>query len=185
LEKWSWTDTRIMAIGALPGVALGAWFYSLVSADAIRIVIGLVAVLFVVWQPIRKHLRLGGKMPLWGGGLAGIATGFTSFVSHAGGPPAAVYMLSRGLDKTTYQASTVLLFWVVNIAKFVPYVFLGLFTWETIVIDVLIVPFALIGAWIGVRAHHLVPERIFFAVTYLFLTITGAKLIWDGVLAVS
>ena len=119
-------------------------------------------------------------MWLWTGGIAGIVTGFTSFISHAGGPPAAVYMLSRGMDKTTYQASTVLLFWIVNIAKFIPYAFLGLFTWQTLVIDLFIVPFALLGAWIGVKAHHRVPERLFFALTYLFLIITGAKLVWDG-----
>jgi hypothetical protein len=26
----------------------------------------------------------------------------------------------------------------------------------------------------------LVPERLFFAVTYVLLTVTGLKLIWDG-----
>lgn len=42
----------------------------------------------------------------------------------------------------------------------------------------MLAPFALIGAWIGVRAHRLVPERAFFALTYVLLVATGLRLIW-------
>ena len=41
-------------------------------------------------------------------------------------------------------------------------------------------PFALIGVWLGVKAHHRIPERAFFRLTYGLLTITGGKLIWDS-----
>jgi uncharacterized membrane protein YfcA len=41
-------------------------------------------------------------------------------------------------------------------------------------------PFALLGAWIGVRAHRIVPETLFFRLTYVLLMVTGTKLIWDG-----
>ena len=41
-------------------------------------------------------------------------------------------------------------------------------------------PFALLGTWLGVKAHHLVPERAFFALTYVLLMVTGSKLIWAG-----
>lgn len=119
-------------------------------------------------------------LPLWAGALAGAVTGFTSFVSHAGGPPAAVWLLSRRLDKTTYQATTVILFWIINIVKFVPYAFLGIFTAQTLLADLILAPFAVLGAWLGVRAHRIVPERAFFALTYVLLLVTGTKLIWDG-----
>nr|MDA3858779.1 sulfite exporter TauE/SafE family protein [Roseovarius sp.] len=112
--------------------------------------------------------------------LTGVVAGFTSVVSHAGGPPTAVYLLSRGLDKTRYQATTVLVFWVFNITKAVPYGMLGLFTRETLVFNLALVPFALLGTWIGVRAHRIIPERVFFAITYVLLVVTGAKLVWDG-----
>jgi hypothetical protein len=49
-------------------------------------------------------------MPDGAGLVAGTVAGFTSFVSHAGGPPAAIFLLSRGLDKTGYQATSVLIF---------------------------------------------------------------------------
>ncbi|WP_101065636.1 sulfite exporter TauE/SafE family protein [Roseovarius salinarum] len=182
-RRWSWPDARVLVLGALPGVGLGAWLYRVAEPDVFRLLIGAITLGFVGWQAL---LRLGAirpparAMPAWGGGLAGVTVGFTSFVSHAGGPAAAVYLLSRGLDKTRFQATTVLLFWLVNIAKFVPYAALGIFSRQTLLLDLALAPFALLGAWLGVRAHRAVPERVFFAITYTLLTVTGAKLIWDG-----
>ena len=182
-RRWSAPDARLLILGALPGVALGAALYRLADADLLRVLIGAVSLGFVAWQ-MALRLRLlrpsGKALPRWVGALWGMATGFTSFVSHAGGPPAAVWLLSRGLDKTTYQATTVILFWAVNIAKFIPYAFLGIFTGQTLLADLFLAPVALLGTWIGVRAHRAVPERAFFALTYLLLSATGAKLLWDG-----
>lgn len=181
--KWSWPDARLLILGALPGVALGAWLYQIADADLFRVLIGGISLAFVGWQMAQK-LRLirplKHAIPLWGGALAGVLAGFTSFVSHAGGPPAAVYLLSRGLGKTPFQATTVLIFWAINVAKFVPYAFLGIFTMQTLWADLLLAPFALLGAWLGVKAHHMLPERAFFGLTYVLLTLTGSKLIWDA-----
>jgi len=33
---------------------------------------------------------------------------------------------------------------------------------------------------LGVKAHRLVEERMFFGLTYVLLTITGTKLVWDA-----
>ena len=181
--RWHLREALLIIAGALPGIALGAALYNVASPDLLRLLIGLVSVGFVIWQISLKRgwLRLGGQpMPDSAGVVAGVATGFTNFVSHAGGPPAAVFLLTRGLGKTGYQATSVLIFWAVNIAKFIPYAFLGMFTLETAQANLLLAPFALLGTWLGVRAHHLVPERAFFRLTYALLTVTGLKLIWDG-----
>lgn len=182
-RQWGHEETRVLVLGGLPGVALGVAFYRVADADLMRVLIGAIAVGFVAWQlAVRARLVHGARRPLpVGAGLiAGTVAGFTSFVSHAGGPPAAVYLLSRGLGKTGFQATTVAVFFVLNIAKAVPYGFLGLFTRETLAAALVLSPFALIGAWIGVRAHRVVPERAFFAITYVLLTVTGVKLIIDG-----
>lgn len=181
--KWHLPEAILMIAGALPGVALGAGLYHLASPDLLRLLIGAVSVGFVIWQisVSRGWLHIGARpMSDSAGLIAGLVTGFTSFISHAGGPPAAVFLLSRGLGKTGYQATSVLIFWAVNIAKFIPYAFLGMFTLETAQANLALAPFALAGTWLGVRAHRIVPERAFFALTYVLLTITGCKLIWDG-----
>lgn len=182
-RRWSFPDARLLILGGVPGVALGAWLYQVANADVFRILIGAISIAFVAYQIAgRRGLIRAATLPLGRGvGLmTGTIAGFTSFVSHAGGPPVAVYLLSRGLDKTTYQATTVLTFWAVNILKFVPYAFLGIFTAETLLVNAVLAPAALLGAWLGVIAHHLVPERVFFAITYVLLVTTGGKLIFDA-----
>lgn len=181
--KWSLRDVKLLALGGIPGVALGAALYTVASPDVFRVLIGGVSVAFVLWQLAQTSglLRMAARrMPDWAGPIVGVTVGFTTFVSHAGGPPAALFLLTRGLSKTQYQASTVLLFWLLNIVKFVPYAFLGMFTAQTFMANLVLAPFALLGTWLGVRAHTLVPERLFFGLTYVLLMVTGTKLIWDG-----
>ena len=182
-NRWDLRDCGFVILGAVPGIALGALVYQLTNDDMLRVLIGAVALLFVLWQGgralglIRVPPRaLGPKAAV----LTGSVTGFTSFVSHAGGPPVAIYMLSKGLDKTTYQANSVLIFWAINLMKAVPYGVLGIFTLTTLTFDLILAPFALMGTWIGVKAHAWVPERLFFALTYIALIGAGGKLLWDG-----
>lgn len=176
--KWRWPEARVLVLYGVPGVVIGALFYTTVNSDVLRILIGGIAVFFVLWR-LNGGVQLR-AVPEWAGPLAGLAVGFTSFVSHAGGPPAAVYLLAQRLGKTEYQATSVLVFWLINIAKVGPYAAMGIFTWETLRLDLIVAPFALFGAWLGVKAHFLVSERLFFALTYVLLTVTGLKLIRDG-----
>ncbi|MBW4709681.1 sulfite exporter TauE/SafE family protein [Roseobacter sp. YSTF-M11] len=182
-RKWDGAAARLLVLGGLPGVALGAALYRVAEPDVFRVLIGAISIGFVAWHVAvgRGLVTLSKRsLPAWAGVAAGSVAGFTSFVSHAGGPPAAVYLLSKKVTKTQYQATTVLVFWLVNIAKFIPYAFLGMFTLETVKANLVLAPFALLGAWLGVRAHDMVPERVFFALTYILLTLTGIKLVWDG-----
>ena len=181
--KWHWHSAKLLVIGGIPGVVVGALIYRVASDDLIRFLIGAMSLLFVVWQFARARGLIKSSetaLPDSLGLLAGVVSGFTSFVSHAGGPPSAIYMLSLKLNKTQYQANTVFVFWIVNSLKAVAYGFLGIFTFDLLLVDLVLAPFALLGAWIGVKAHFLVPERIFFAVTYVLLTLTGTKLIFDA-----
>jgi hypothetical protein len=182
-DRWHIPSAWALILGGAPGVALGVALFAVANDDVIRLLIAAVALGFVAWQ-VAGHagwIRLP-KMPFrWSTGLAaGLVGGFTSFISHAGGPPVAVFLLSQGLGKTAYQATTVIAFWIINIFKAVPYGFMGFFTLETLGVGVWMAPFAVAGAVVGIRAHHLVPERLFFGLTYVLLTATGLKLVWDA-----
>lgn len=182
-RKWDWGAARVLLLGAVPGTFVGAYFFSVANPDAIRLVIGLVALAFVAWQGAQKFgaFRLGGTgFGPKAGLMAGLVMGFTSFVSHAGGPVAAVFLLGQGLPKLTYQATTVLLFWTLNVLKFGIYAEMGVFTRDSLLLGLLLVPFALLGTLLGIRAHNYVSDKVFFGITYVALTATGAKLVWDA-----
>ncbi len=181
-KKWAWPEARLLIYAGLPGGALGALFYEFTSPDAIRLVIGLVCLTFIAWQWAQKSglIRIEREMGTKTGIVAGLAAGFTSFVSHAGGPAAAVFLLGRGLSKTAFQATTVLTFWALNLSKVGMYGAMGILSGDGLLLAAALVPFALLGTFIGVKAHHRVPERLFFGITYVLLAVTGTKLIWDA-----
>lgn len=181
--QWDRNAALALILGGVPGIALGAALYGYTNPDVFRFLIGSIAVGFVGFQVARSRgwLRPAKQpMSVRAGVLAGATTGFTSFVSHAGGPPAAIYLLSQKLSKTGYQATIVIAFWSINLMKFVPYVALGFFSGKTLLADIFLAPVAMGGVALGVYLHRRVPERLFFALTYVLLLITGAKLIWDA-----
>ncbi|MEM9757104.1 MAG: sulfite exporter TauE/SafE family protein [Pseudomonadota bacterium] len=183
-RTWNAASARGLILGAIPGIGLGATLLAVISADALRVIIGAVALAFPVVQLARARGWLSppqrdyGPVPAYG---YGALAGFTSFVSHAGGPPVAMYLLGRpGIDKAEFQGTTVIVFWAINAAKAAVYAVMGLFTVQSLGASALLVPFAICGAWLGVRAHHAVPDRVFFAIAYALLVVTGARLIWVG-----
>ena len=178
---WHGPSTRALLIGGLPGVALGALLFRQADPDLLRLLIGAVAVAFVAFQMLRGagwlRLRPAAFSPRRGA-VAGCAAGLASFVSHAGGPPVLMFLLPQGLHKTVFQATTVVFFWAINIAKVLPYAVLGFFTVQTAALSLALVPVAILGVWLGVRAHRAVPERLFFALTHALLLAVGLRLIW-------
>lgn len=179
--RWALAPAVAMMIGAVPGVVLGSALYRLADPDLFRLLIGAMAIGFVAWQGARAAGLLRLRPAAFSrprGIVAGAVSGFTSFVSHAGGPPVTIFLLPLGLDRTLYQGTTVLFFWVLNALKLVPYAALGFFTSATLLTSLLLAPVALAGVWLGVRGHGLVSDRVFFGLTYVLLVVTGARLIW-------
>ncbi|RPE67303.1 hypothetical protein EDD53_1708 [Pacificibacter maritimus] len=182
-RKWDWAIARTLIIGAVPGIVLGGVLYGIADPDVFRFLIGVVAIGFVIYQAAKSKNWIAppkSKMGARGGLFWGSVTGFTSFISHAGGPPAAVYLLSQKLDKTTYQATSVLVFWAVNVLKFIPYFAVGIFSKDTFTADLYLIPAAILGVCVGAYLHKKMSDRLFFGMTYVFLVLTGCKLIFDA-----
>ncbi len=181
-RRWSWPEARTLMTGAIPGVAVGWALFGAISADGVRLMIGLLAVGFVAYNLARRVGLLGiaRSQPLGAGLLWGSLAGFTSFVGHAGGPPAAFYLLGRRLEKTPFQATSVLTFWWINLIKFPLYVALGMFSADTAWATAMLAPVGIIGVAVGVWAHRRVSEIWFFGITYTLLLVTGVKLIVDA-----
>ncbi len=181
-RKWDPHVARIMVIGTTLGAFVGAALIFVITPAAFRLMIGVIALTFVVIQAARQIGLLAShrEMPDALGYVFATGAGVTSFVAHSGGPVASIYLLSKKLSKTAYQATTILAFWVNNLIKAVLYFFLGLFSWETLFPTLTLVPVAILGTYLGVHLNRRLPERVYFAVIYLFLVITGTKLIYDA-----
>lgn len=181
-RKWSWPVVWPALLAAMVGIGSGALVFGHLPSDVIRLGLGVLAVSFLLFQVAKRR----GWTPQVSGGRAKRATiwgwglGFTSTISHAGGPPSTIYLLGEKLDKTTYQASSVLIFWTVNLVKLGPYAALGVLDFSSLHISVMLAPAAFLGVIAGLWAHKHIPEWLFFRMMAVLLGLTGVKLIWDG-----
>ena len=178
---------KLLLPGALLGMALGWLLFDWVDPRWIRVLIGVEAVLFAVdrLRVVRRE-RAGREEPspplpsvprgLWWGGLSG----FTCFISHAGGPPLMHFLLPQRLDKMQLVGTTVVYFAAVNFGKLVPYAQLGLLDLSNVAVSLLLLPAVPVGYFIGYRLLRAVDMRQFNLITAWLLLATGVKLIYDG-----
>lgn len=174
---------RALLPGALIGIALGGFAFGALPVNAVRILLGVIAIAFALnkWfslvERFVKHHRVPGRAA---GAFWGAASGFTSTLAHAGGPPFAVYMLAQPIDRTTLVATSVVFFLVVNYVKLIPYALLGQLNMANMTAALVFAPLAPLGIWLGVYLHRRISDRVFFQVNYALLFVTGLKLLCDA-----
>lgn len=180
--KWDRRNVIILIPAALIGIAVGTAMFKHLNVDALRIFIGLIAVLFVIYHVARARLTpREAQGPSWvRGTFWGSIAGLTSFVAHAGGPPMTLYLVPQKLDRGIYQATTVLVFVAINYMKLGPYWWLGQFSSQNLATSLILLPLAPFGIWLGVWLHKKVTDKAFYAVILVALIATGGKLIWEG-----
>ncbi len=182
-RKWSVRHLMIIFPAAVLGIVLGTATFRYLDADFIRLLIGSIAVMFPAYCWLKARNQGFGSPKTWVGRACGTLAGFTSFVAHAGGPPINMYLLPQKLDRTVYQATTVIFFTGVNYVKLLPYGWLGQLSGENLGTSLILLPLVPVGMGLGIWLHKRVSERLFYRVCYLFLFLTGCKLIYDGVVA--
>ena len=179
-------NLRIILPGAMVGIALGWLTFGLVDARWIKLLIGIEAILFALdrFRAARSRQIAVPSAPTLGPGLvwSGIA-GFTSFVSHAGGPPIMQYLMPQNMDKMRLVGTTVIFFTAFRFAKLGPYAQLGLVDLSYLGVSLLLAPVIPVGYYLGYRLLKAVDLRGFNLVTAWTLLAAGTKLAWDGLWA--
>lgn len=182
--KWVWPELRSLVPAALLGIAIGTLMFGYLSVSTVKLVVGVVALLFVAHYYVgtrQGHAATPKPAPRYLGALGGAGAGFTSFIAHAGGPPLSMYLLRRPLDRTQYVATAAVFFAVVNYTKLIPYGWLGQLSPDNLSASLILAPFAPIGIGLGIWLHKRVTDRLFFRVVYFMLLVVALKLISDGI----
>jgi len=183
-KAFSARNLKIMLPGAMAGI-IGAFFaVTVVPGDMIKL---LVAGIGFYYLAVTLRARFSNSVPPpreadVPRGLAwGTVAGFTSYISHAGGPPFQAYVLPQRLDKMVYLGTVTIFFSVVNLLKVPPYIMAGQITGASLGEAVWLAPFALAGAWSGSKVARWMPEKVFYLLVEVALAVVSAKLVWEVV----
>ena len=165
---------------ALAGLLLALWIGSGVNDLQFKHIIAgsvLFSLILMVWNDQRK-----GKNNLpdsrWFAAIFGLLGGFATMIGNVAGPIFAIYLLSMHLTKKNYIGTTAWFFAIINLTK-LP---MQYFVWnnihtESLLIDLLTIPFVVLGAYLGIKAVHAIKEDTYrWAV--LVITFISALLIF-------
>lgn len=180
-KNYSLVNLKILVPAGIAGVMFGWFTAALISELTIKFLIGLVGVCFCL-QTWFKRGSVQAPQPaslpkgiVWGG-----LAGFTSFIAHAGGPPFQIFVLPQKLPKAEFAGTATILFAIINLAKIGPYQNLSPYSEADLWKVAVLVPFALIGTFLGAYLTKRIAEAWFFKLVQTGLFALSLKLIWDA-----
>jgi uncharacterized membrane protein YfcA len=192
---WRDADRRLIVTllpWGLVGVGLGWLTATMVSDDAVRLIVGLIALAFLLRvlldQLRRRRASVGAAavphegsrpLPRWAS-IWGSLAGYTSFVAHAGGPPYQTYVVPLRMPPFVYSATSAVFFAIINAVKVVPYAALGQLDVENLMTGAVLFPVAIASTYAGIRVAKVIDEQLFYRVLIVSIGLIAAKLIYDG-----
>ena len=171
---------KFLLPSALVGTVIGTLLFKVLNPSTVAGIVGIFTLLFLAQRLLFPPKANAAPPPKWLGAILTSTAGFTSFIAHAGGPPINAYLIPLKLKPVVYAATTSYLFFFINLSKWMPYAWLGLLDIRNFATSLVLIPFAPIGVWIGVRiAKHIKPD-LFYKLLYTGMLLTGCKLVWDA-----
>ena len=92
----------------------------------------------------------------------GMAGGFTTMVGNLAGSVMAIYLLSLNLLKNEFIGTAAWFFLIINLVKVPFHVYSWeTITWDSLFLDLTVLPFIAVGALLGVQIVKRMPEKIY------------------------
>ena len=181
-KNFSAANLKILLPSGVVGVFIGWLTASITSDSAVKLMIGVMGIGFCLNTWLRKTSPVKQPVDHKRGWFWGTVAGFTSFISHAGGPPFQIYMLPQRLPKVEFAGTATLLFAVINAAKIWPYQQLQPYSSDDLMRAADLIPFALVGTVLGAYLTKKIADVWFYRLVQASLFAMSIKLIVDVVL---
>jgi uncharacterized membrane protein YfcA len=177
-RDWDSWNLKVMLPGGLAGMAAAWLLASHITASHVRIIVGIIGVVFCVHAFRRRTITAPETKSAAGGAFWGAVSGFTSFMSQAGGPPFQVHVLPQRLPKLILVGTTTMFFAVVNALKVIPYFALGQFSTKNLETSLLLLPVAIASNFAGIWLVQRTPTTLFYKIAYALVFVISVALLW-------
>ena len=164
----------------LVGIVIGALLFKVLDASTVAGIVGVFTLMFLAQRLLFPPKVDSAPPPRWLGALLTATAGFTSFIAHAGGPPINAYVIPLKMSPVKFTATMAFFFFVINLAKWIPYAWLGLLDTRNMATSLVLLPIAPIGVLVGVRLARRISPVLFYRLVYWGMFLTGVKLVWDA-----
>ena len=184
--RWERRNLKFLLPGVVAGVIIGVQLIERFRPHQLNFAIGLIAVLFVLFQFVKDRVfrAEGAFAPNHLLGLpCGLGTGITSTFAHGAGPVVSIFLIPQQLPKEIFMGTSILIFTWVNWIKLPFFCLAGIVTRETLLTGLCYLPLVPVGVWLGVWMNRRCPEKAFLKVVYVTLFLAGLQLMFNFDLA--
>ena len=177
--KWHYMLHLLPA--AIVGIVTGYFILKIVNEQQLKPIIGVIVLLMLgihYWRT--KNQTEETKIPTewWFAAGLGFIAGVTSMMANAAGPIMIIYLLAMRLPKIEFVGTAAWFFFIINWLK-VPFsAKLGFMTLETIKLNLMMLPFNAVGAFLGIFLLKRVPQKAFAAIVQILAAAAAVKLVF-------
>jgi uncharacterized membrane protein YfcA len=171
--------------GATVGILIGYLFAARVSAAGVMALVGSISIAFGayrLWLGRHKAPAAGATSPGWVGSLAGVASGFTSQIAHAGAPPFQLWVMPRRLPRDVLIGTWAVYFAALNWIKVPAFAALGQFSRTNMLTAAALLPVAIVSTFAGVWLVRRIDGERFYKIIYWLMILVGVILIGEAAL---
>jgi uncharacterized membrane protein YfcA len=168
---------------SLLGVIAGTILFKFINLSLISIFIGSISLAYVVFNYLLTKSKIK-KIPFYGSKtIWGTLAGFTSFVLHSGGLPMNIYFMSIYDRKVQFVAGLVFSMALINLFKLIPYFYLDILSFKSLLSYLLFSPIAVIGVILGHWMNSKLSDKSFFTIINFFIVVASLRLIYLGIVS--
>jgi hypothetical protein len=109
---------------------------------------------------------------------AGVLAGGLTMLANAAGPIMTVYLLSMDMDKNEFVGTSAWFYFIINLFKLPFSIALGLVTWETLKINLFLLPLVALGSFVGIIVMKKLPQKAFNLIAQILAVVGGVKLLF-------
>lgn len=174
-----WDEFRRLLMPTLAGVAGGLYLFALLDNRLLLKLLGGFLLAYAAYMLVAQwvgmqQLKLSEK---WALPLGFLGAFIDALFGGGGGTLVVIYMHGRGVSKTEFRATLAVLWFVEMMARIGGYTLAGYYTQDTLALVAVMLPFMLLGTWVGEKINASVSQETFTKILAAMLLLSGASLL--------
>jgi uncharacterized membrane protein YfcA len=177
--RWSHV-LRLLPV-ALAGIITAYFGLRKMNQEQLKPIIGMIVLVMLAVNYWRT--RTGGKdvsipSQWWFAAAMGFLAGITTMMANAAGPVMIIYLMAMRLPKMEFVGTSVWFFFIINWLK-VPFsTRLEMMTWQSVRLDLLMLPFIAVGAVAGIFFLKRIPQKAFTVIVQILAAAAAVALLF-------
>lgn len=175
----NFTDIVPLFLASLVGALPGAYLITAISADALKIFIGIILLLTTCAMSANYTLQI--TRPRLAQNLVGMVSGFLGATTSLSGPPLVLYYLNENAEKESFRANLTRYFLLGNISTLALSYGFGTLQPSSLWLPVLVsLPAMAFGVWAGDKLFCRLNPQVFRRLAISVISVSGLMTAYNG-----